>query len=445
VALSLLTDAAPVRLHRHLAGQVLADFSLERVFSKNLAAAHREGLLVLGDLDLPLELEAAVIRPMPPGGSHSWAAGVFETLEQARQFVGRRVAIDSPERELAQRGARIGDTLIWIKEAGRAARTLGLELVLNLGCESLPPWAAETDTGPLFADPSRQLNLQTLHGHLDVMIDHVLQIETEAVFRIDWHLSERDFGDEANQRRLHRLARASLQGGPVTFVCDRPRREVPLAEGVDRNNQAVLQWVGLNLPTLLARQGRMLDPETLLAKVMSLARLAASAGVQKRDFLRRHGRHERPAFLLDRAHVALYFIGLQSVAAQMVPRNSTDTVLFASFGQELFRRLETTLVQEARVIHLRSVVDDPPRQEVHEPPPAGLEWKALLKQAGRRHAACNRGTAVLPLAADANPDPAALVDLLHHAWKHTSVGRIRLMKQTQSQTQLTVDWKEPSP
>jgi hypothetical protein len=204
----------------------------------------------------------------------------------------------------------------------------------------------------------------------------------------------------------------------------------------------VLQWVGLNLSTLLARQGRVLDQETFLAKAMSLARLAASAGVQKRDYLRRHGRLERPAFLLDRAHTVLHLIGLREVAERLLPQNPTDTAVIIPFAQELARRLETALAHEARVIHLRCLADDPPPDVLAACPQPEQEWKAQLKQAGRWHAACGRGTAALPLTGGSAPDAGEFVELLQYAWKQTAVGRLRLATNAPRQTQLTVDWKE---
>jgi hypothetical protein len=442
IAEHLAADRAPVRLQRALAGSVLADFSLERVYSRNLVAAHEEGLLVLCDLETPAELAGAVLRPPVPAGGPSGAGSIFEALESARQYVGRTLAFDAPERELAQRGVRIGDTMAWMREICRAARTLGLEIVFNLGCEAAPPWAAETATGPLFADQSRQENTQSILGQLDVITDHVLQQGPRSPLRIDWHLSARDFEEELHQRRLQRLVRAVLGGTPITFVCDRPRREVSLAEGLDRNHQGVLQWVGLNLPVLLRRQERSLTQDQFLGKVMSLARLAASAGVQKREFLRRHGRPERPAFLLDRAHTVLFFIGLHEVAQRVLQSDPSNSAIFTPFATDLIRKLEATLAQEARLIHMQCLVDDPPLRAGarHEPSALPTDVKTVLKASSRWHGTCGRGTARFVLPLDRAVDPAELIELLQHAWKQTALNRIGFEMQAATQAQLGADW-----
>ena len=67
--------------------------------------------------------------------------------------------------------------------------------------------------------------------------------------RVDWHLGERDFLPTV-QNRLLVVARHAMQGAPLAFTFDRPRRPVQLAEGIDRRHPAVLLTVGLHLPRL---------------------------------------------------------------------------------------------------------------------------------------------------------------------------------------------------
>ena len=121
--------------------------------------------------------------------------------------------------------------------------------------------------------------------------------------RINWHLSEPDFRPEAADR-LKSVAHSTLNGSAIGFVFDRPRRDVRLAVGVDRRHPAALLTVGLHLPRLAEQPGVDGDPARFVKKLGSLARLALSAGVQKRDFLRRReasgASPVTSGFLLDR-------------------------------------------------------------------------------------------------------------------------------------------------
>ena len=309
------------------------------------------------------------------------------------------------------------------------------------GSLSAPGWAEESaDAGPLFAEAVRPDDAGHIEGHRDALLEPAFRQPAPAELRWDWHLTARDFADEPRRQRLLRLARAALAGAPIRFVCDRPRRAVALAEGLDRRQPALLQWVTLHLPALLQRTPAR-EPELFLTKLLSLARLGASAGVQKRDFIRRHGRPERPAFLLDQAHVGLHLAGVAEVVRVLFsePVWSDRAVAFL---QHLRRHLQETLDREAKSLYVPCVVDDLP-----EPAPAdgGVPWKARLRLAGRLHAGTGRGTVDLPLAGEPSPEPAELVDLLHYAWKHTSVSRIRTVRLPERQTQLTVGWAEEAP
>src|SRR5262249_22596442 len=140
----------------------------------------------------------------------------------------------------------------------------------------------------------------------------------QSALRVDWHLAERDFTPAARER-LGRVARAALLGSEIAFVFDRPRRPLTLAEGGQRRHPAVLLAGGLDLPRLaaLANEEQTLRPAgdstgRFLEKLKSLARLALSAAVQKREFLRRHA-EECPAlargFLLERARLVVAPVG----------------------------------------------------------------------------------------------------------------------------------------
>src|SRR5262249_8423481 len=114
-------------------------YTLQSVFSRDLAAAQEAGLLTITGLEAPEKLTDAVIGP--PNG------GVSAALEQAGRFAGRQVALDGLE-HLAAGGRAARDLAEAV--AGGLRRT-GLEGVVNLAAAEPPSWAGPLARGPLFA------------------------------------------------------------------------------------------------------------------------------------------------------------------------------------------------------------------------------------------------------------------------------------------------------
>jgi hypothetical protein len=442
----------PAALLRLSGAMALHDFSLEQVFSRNLAAAHREGLLQLDGLESPIELATAVVRPgLDAAASGSMViSSLCERLEQARHYVGSTVIIDAPERELARHEVPPAETASLWRVLALSARATGLTVVLDLASDLLPDWAEERSEGPLFAMPHRGDEEKRVQGHLEALLAEATTSPFRREVVVNWHLGARDFVEEERRRRLWQLARAALQGAPITFLFDRPRRPVVLAEGVDRRNPAVLQWVGLRLPYLRRRQGTGTDPEAFLAKLRSLARLAASAGVQKRDFLRRHPRPERPAFLVERAHLGIHLIGVAGLLQELFGGSNWEKDEAATFVAQMLRTLQETLDQEARSIHLTAWLDARPvrtgilSEESIPELVATAPWKARLKRAGTFHAILGRGTVSLDVSGKAALETEDLLDLLAFAWKQTRICRLRLVHGTLTQRQMSAPWADPS-
>ncbi|HWG41639.1 MAG TPA: ATP cone domain-containing protein, partial [Gemmataceae bacterium] len=295
-------------------------YTLQTVYTRDLVAAQGAGLLTLMGLDSPNELADCVLGPpLDP------AAGLIAAIEGLRRFAGQFVVLDGPEHLLASNDrTNVRD---FARDFAIALRLTGLQGIVNLNCAAPPSWAGELAEGPLFAAQQRAPT-EYLERLTDELLNELLQpthpVPCAGVVRIDWHLGERDFGTEpARRERLQRLARLALEDAPLAFVFDRPRRLTALAEGVDRQHPAVLLTVGLHLPRLAMQPGIDGDPSKFLPKLGSLARLALSAGVQKREYLRRLERN-RPrasadgpaltsAFLLDRARLVVAPVGLDSV------------------------------------------------------------------------------------------------------------------------------------
>ena len=441
-------------------------YALQAVWTRDLAAAHRDGLLTLGGLDAPGELASALLGPLYP------EQGKLGLLEALADFPARVAILDGPEHGLIRaasgrpkrltRSSAEREALAFLRELSLGLRLTGRSAVLELNGEP-PPWADESADGPLFAAQGASVDAEAravlseslaeggLHGGAAV-----------GPVRIDWHLAAIDFHPRGRER-LVRLVRASLVGRGLTFVLDRPRRRslpAVLSEGVQRSHPAVLLEVGLNLPRLAALVAEELplsardEPaaarcERLLERLKSLARLALSAALQKREFLRRQvascpglGR----GFLLDRARLLVVPVGLEGAVRALLGRPLCAGEAALDFGRAILRRLKEVLREEGRASALEACLDSP----LWEAESAGLAGaagitccdeaaavRAQLHAAGELHAAAEGGTGVVFLPAEPLPAAEEVADWLHWAWEETSVVRLRLGHALPSPRQLT--------
>jgi hypothetical protein len=417
-------------------------YTLQAVFARDLVAAHHDGLLTLTGLEAPCELASCVVGPpVANPAEDGWVAAV----EKARGFAGRFLVLDGPEHVLARTG-RSGedDARRFARDLAAAIRLAGLRAVVNLNASDPPPWADDRAGGPLFADQRRPPPPETLAALADSL---ARELSRPGPVRVDWHLSDRDFSADAGPReRLNRLTELAPAGGPVGFVFDRPRRPVPLAEGVDRGSPAVLLTVGLHLPRLAEQPGVGGDPPLFLKKLASLARLAMSAAAQKRDCLRRRERTLPPqgpavsgGFLLDRARLVVAPVGLDAAVRSFTGAGMSEGGAALEFGKQVVQALRDVLRQDGGRAHLETCVDGPFDFRLDGAPAgddvgrvAGLTpWDAAapvkrqLRAAGVLHGAAGRGTLALFVPADATADQAA--DWLRAAWRQPDVTRVRLL------------------
>ena len=193
--------------------------------------------------------------------------------------------------------------------------------------------------------------------------------------RVDWHIGERDFLP-AVQNRLLAVARHAVQGAPLAFTFDRPRRPVQLAEGIDRRHPAVLLTVGLHLPRLAEQvltaysaepPGSQAGPappsppstggargggEDLLAEARQSGAHGSQCGGPERDFLRRHG-EDRPAltsgFLLDRARLVVAPVGLESCVRTFTGQGLCAGSVSLEFGKQMVQRMLDVLRADGSV------------------------------------------------------------------------------------------------
>jgi hypothetical protein len=450
---SILDLPSSIRDPRSLLWQAgracLRDYALREVFTRDLIAAQADGLLTLNGLEAPLEMAAGVLEPL-----QALDKGVVEAVERARQLTGQVLAIDGPEFAVTP-----DFRATYARELEIGLRATGLRAVVNLHGSSAPDWAHDLAEGPLFSEPASWTAPAMLTEHAEALLDQWVRRE-DASIRLDWHLSEHDVTGETPSR-LARLARLALEGASLAFVFDRPRRPVVLAEGLDRPHPGVLLVVGLHLPKLLEQPGLRVDPARFVQKLGSLARLALSAGVQKRDFLRRLSRH-RPVlargFLLDRARLVVVPVGLEAVVRELVGRGLCGGGPGLELARQVVQRLGEVLQQDGRGYRLDTCVDSAMELALGASSPdsgpaienlAGLtSWdaKATLKQqlkaAGALHALAGGGTAILPLPSDRMLPAEEVVELLRYAWRQTEVVRLRFVRMGPVRRQLTAPWEE---
>jgi hypothetical protein len=465
---SLSPRAADAPLAEVLAACTRA-YALQAVFTRDLVAAQDAGLLTLTGLDAPDRLSDCVLAPPSRPGADLTAA-----VEEVARLAGRCVVLDAPEHLLAVSGrADTAGAADLVRRFLLGLRLTGLHAVVNLNSAAPPSWADDRAEGPLFdAQRSRTppdvllpLGEQMAAAFLawDGFEIRPTSGPTAGRVRIDWHLGQRDFAPAARERLL-RLARLALDGAPLGFVFDRPRRPVPLAEGADREHPAVLLTVGLHLPRLAEQPGVSGDGERFLKKLGSLVRLALSAAVQKREHLRRQDR-ARPAdqadapavtsgFLLDRARLVVAPVGLDAVVRRLTGAGMGDGGASLELGKRIVERLREVLRQDGRSAHLDACVDGPfdfqvgarNTQQVQWPEAAGaagvtpwdlaMSLKGQFRAGGELHAVADGGTLALFVPDDRPPTADQVAGWLR-SLRHAEVVRVRLIRGAPVPRQLT--------
>ncbi len=430
-------------MSRRLAGAALRTFSLGSLFTPDLATAHRDGLLLLGNLETPFALAAAVVTPT--------AAPLAEQIVQAGESVGACAALDAPEYVLA--GASDSEWMRYARELRLGLEAAGMNAVVNLNSAVPPGWAGSLAEGPLFGDRQAPGDAEKRAAVCDALLELLLTPRTASTeLRVDWHLGERDFLPDA-AARLPRVVRRALEGRPVAFVFDRPRRSAALAEGLDRQNPAALLTVGLHLPTLAEQRQVRDDPAEFLQKLGSLVRMALSAGSQKREFLRRQAA-ARPdlaqGFRLDRARLVLVPMGLDFMARRMAKCGLAQGDAGADFGRAVLHRIREVVRLDSQSRHLGACLDGPACfPECGLGGVAGLTawdadapWKEQLRAGGLLHSLSGLGTAAVVLSAEKPPTVEDAVGLLHHAWRKTEVVRFRFVRAGRPRHQMEAAWAE---
>jgi hypothetical protein len=436
-------ELPPEVLAWQTAGACLRDYSLNAIFTRDQVSLYRDGLLILGGLETPLELAGQVLPPGPPTGH------LIEALQEARRFVGGFLALDGLEHWLAPLGSDPNTVAAFFRELDIGLRSSRLQAVLNLNSAVPPAWAEGQAMGPLFTGPAPGPEPNATAERTEVLLELVVQAAGQGEpLRFDWHLAQHDFEPNVGAR-LQRLMRRALEGLPLTFVFDRPRRPVNLAHGLDRQHSAALLTVALHLPRLAEQLGSPPETGLFLQKLTSLARLALSAATQKREFLRRHSR-KRPgltrAFLLDRARLVLVPVGLDAVTQALTGQDVCAGGAALDFARQVVQRLRQVLRQDAQAYLLDACLDaDTAAATGVTPWDAAAPLRTQIRTAGLLHAGGEAGTVTVLLNEDRPPTPEEGVDLLRHAWQQTEVARVRFWSAARLQRQLTAPWETSVP
>jgi hypothetical protein len=405
-------DALAV-LHGAAAAQ-LRSYSLAQAYPRDLAFAHRDGLLRLLDLDHPGEM-AGVVWPLSgPLPTDGWE--MLEAFMAARAVAGGFIAIDGPDYALARLDGEVSERVAHFLQAiERCVELTGLRVILNLNIAEPPPWAQRRDLGPLFQDVRPDFD----RDEVDRVADQLLRrAERHSVV---WHLSERDYEDAKSERLRGTIAAAAARA-PIEFAFDRPRRPVQLGPGIDRDNPAVLGCVGLNLPHFVEQLGGgHVGREAFAKKLPSLVRFAKSAGHVRQDYLRRHGRADlQQGFLLERAVQIVAPLGLIAASRSLVGEAArwNDVIDFACGALETIRK--TLAADRSRTISTR--IDWPCRlvniDDLLFIGNNGLSPQQEIRLGAELLCAAGSGSLTLRL----NPNDSGSVEqfegLLRLAWKH---------------------------
>ncbi len=272
-----------------------------------------------------------------------------------------------------------------------------IELHLNIA--EPPTWSLAHPAPPLFTPAEDEATLPERSNFLDGLLERWKTLDAPKIPALAWHLHNRSFRDETERRQLHDLLRQALQGKAIRFVFDRPRGAIALAEGLDRKCPGVLLEVGVNLAALAERPEIARDGATLLKKLPSLARMAVSAAVQKRQYLRNQPEASplKRRFLIERAAAAILPLGLDQVVLGITGESLSQSPLSLDFALRILQTLKDSLHKAGRSINLDLRLDSLALPTAD----ATIAPQKQLEIAGKLHARAGAGAMTLLLGDEA--------------------------------------------
>jgi hypothetical protein len=383
-----------------------AAYSLGAVFGPDLRSACNDALIALGGLQAPHRLAAQTVSILPWNDDSPWESG-WRTARETSVGHGGRIILEGIESSL---GSRSEIELRGFLQGLRAGlEAAGAMCVVNL--HELAPGTPAA--GSLFAPASDDLFDSAVFYRR--WFDAWDRSSLGKFGSLHWHLQE------ASISELPSAFGKRDDADDLVFVFDRPRRGTSLTEGLRRPSPAILLEAGLRLDRFAAMAGVDRDPALLLEKLGSLVRMAISAALRKRAYLRRTHESLQRGFLLDRATLHLAPLGLDAAVYAMVGESLVRSALSLDLACRIADRLREIAAAESRKANLEIVVDSASELEEPGSPPAETPLRLRIESWGLVHRRWGQGTAVV-----SPPGDIPLSELLAWAWRKTDVGRLAL-------------------
>ncbi len=384
----------------------LEAYALQAIFSRDVAAAAREGLIRLSGLDAPAALSCLVLETPRLAELPWWLA-----LDPWREAGGARWIVESPE-WLCTPQMHPALTPHLCERLLSLPTLSARDVELHLNIAEPPSWSPGRAVNPLFSTGDDDGASPERSNFLDGLLERWKSLEAPRVPSIAWHVQANAFTDDAARRQLLTLIRLALAGRDVRFLFDRPSAPITLADGLDRKCPGILLEASLDLGRLADRADVAHDGVVFLKKLPSLARIAVSAAAQKRQYLRRLPDQSplKRRFLIERAAGVVAPLGLDVVVQSMTGADVAQSSGARDFALAVMRTLRDTLQQASRSINLDLRLAGPTITL-----DAAAEPEKYLDLASR----LNAGAAVRISNADDG------LDMLRRAWQ-SSVGCVRL-------------------
>jgi hypothetical protein len=246
--------------------------------------------------------------------------------------------------------------------------------------------------------------------------------------RIAWHVSEEDIREDHSELLRH-VARRALEGCPISFVMDRPGDSfIQLATVIHRGDPALLLSVQLHLPKLANQVAGQADSGARFLQMLgSAVRLALSAGVQKREFLRRRGtdaEYLARGFLLDRALLSVSPVGLDAVIRSLLGCNLFESVDGLEFARRIVDRLHDEVNEDGRTRHLAVMLDGSYLLTGAAENGAVADLKSQLQVAA--DLGSDLGASTLHISERSATSPRALAEAIRWLWRRSEVDYVQL-------------------
>jgi ATP cone domain len=463
---ALTSTAGLAASNMQLSRRIWHEFSLHEIVSRDVADAERRGLLHVHGLGAPCSLGAVCVDcgtlARQSLGFRQSIVQFGEHLADAIDSCSRLLAVDRVESWLSF-AAEPGDTpgrlaeQFWIELRSRL-RYCPLPCVLNL-YGGMPPGAdTALGAGPLFSQQPLSAEREFAGAVSQEILDLVRRDAAEwPNLRLDWHWVRRP--DAVQTALIARIMRVLDEGHHVAIAFD--REPATAGEGLRRLRdviRSVLDFIGISLPVVWRDAGSPRSLPVLEDGLRQSIQLAVRAAIQKREFIRRlPTRIESP--VIDHAILAIYPIGLDWTARQLVGRSAAEDEGSLKLCETLVRLLRDTAAREARHFGLGTVVDHPldiPEHAIEPEPgngepdervaglvPVGpnLGLRRQIYAAGRLHAIAQAGTLVCGRKA-AEENHNRLVETMEWALRNSELVRLQLVSDRPTHDQAVVGWPD---